>query len=354
MAFTAKDVQSLRQATGAGMMDAKKALEANDGDMEAAKQWLREKGLAASAKRDDRENTQGVVALVIDGNVECTVTADSSGNWSCDVLSQVVDGPHQVDVTVHDAAGNLSTTTTIHFQLDTVTPQPPIVITPPDGSSTNKLKPTFSGTGETGTTVTVQVDGNVVCTSTVNAQGNWSCTPAQNLTEATHTLEVSASDVAGNQSAVASSSFTVDTNAPNSPVVTDPANGSSLGGTPVTVAGTADPNVTVTVTLDGAAMCTATSDSAGNWSCSVPNVVPDGLHTLTAKATSQAGTSSSASTSGTCSAKQASPAVAPSRGASPSRAWGAAVVPPRPRKDCRSMVHDASPAPAEFTARTSA
>ena len=64
MAFTAKDVQALRQATGAGMMDAKKALEANDGDMEAAKQWLREKGLAASAKRDDRENTQGVVALV--------------------------------------------------------------------------------------------------------------------------------------------------------------------------------------------------------------------------------------------------------------------------------------------------
>ncbi len=73
MAFTAKDVQALRQATGAGMMDAKKALEANDGDMEAAKQWLREKGLAASAKRDNRENAQGVVALVVDGNVGAIV-----------------------------------------------------------------------------------------------------------------------------------------------------------------------------------------------------------------------------------------------------------------------------------------
>ena len=69
MAFTAKDVQALRQATGAGMMDAKKALEANDGDIEAAKQWLREQGLAASAKRDDRENAQGVVALIVDGQV---------------------------------------------------------------------------------------------------------------------------------------------------------------------------------------------------------------------------------------------------------------------------------------------
>ncbi len=73
MAFTAKDVQALRQATGAGMMDAKRALEANDGDMEAAKQWLREQGLAASAKRDDRENTQGVVALVVDDQVGALV-----------------------------------------------------------------------------------------------------------------------------------------------------------------------------------------------------------------------------------------------------------------------------------------
>lgn len=66
MSINAKDVQALRQATGAGMMDCKKALEAANGDVEAAKQWLREKGLAASAKRSDRENNQGVVALSID------------------------------------------------------------------------------------------------------------------------------------------------------------------------------------------------------------------------------------------------------------------------------------------------
>ena len=73
MSFTAKDVQALRQSTGAGMMDAKKALEANGGDMEAAKQWLREKGLAQSAKRDDRDNNQGVVALLIKGSVGAIV-----------------------------------------------------------------------------------------------------------------------------------------------------------------------------------------------------------------------------------------------------------------------------------------
>ena len=81
MAFTAKDVQALRQATGAGMMDAKKALEANDGDMETSKQWLREKGLAASAKRDDRENTQGLVALLIEGNVGAIVKLKSETDF---------------------------------------------------------------------------------------------------------------------------------------------------------------------------------------------------------------------------------------------------------------------------------
>ena len=65
--FTAKDVQNLRQLTGAGMMDAKKALVENDGDAEAAAQWLREKGIAKSASRSDRENSEGVVVARVDG-----------------------------------------------------------------------------------------------------------------------------------------------------------------------------------------------------------------------------------------------------------------------------------------------
>jgi elongation factor Ts len=81
VSFTAKDVQALRQATGAGMMDAKKALEANDGDAEAAKQWLREKGLADTGKRADRENAQGAVALVIDDGVGSIVQLKSETDF---------------------------------------------------------------------------------------------------------------------------------------------------------------------------------------------------------------------------------------------------------------------------------
>ncbi len=73
MAITAKDVQTLRQSTGVGMMDAKKALEANDGDMQAATQWLRVQGLASAAKRADREAGEGAVAVVRDGRVAAIV-----------------------------------------------------------------------------------------------------------------------------------------------------------------------------------------------------------------------------------------------------------------------------------------
>jgi len=61
--FTAKDVQALRQATGAGMMDAKKALTEANGDMEAARKLLREKGLAKADDRSGRANAQGAIAI---------------------------------------------------------------------------------------------------------------------------------------------------------------------------------------------------------------------------------------------------------------------------------------------------
>ena len=68
MAFTAADVKNLREMTGVGMMDCKKALQASDGDMDKAVEWLREKGMAASAKKAGRIAAEGMAyAAVIDG-----------------------------------------------------------------------------------------------------------------------------------------------------------------------------------------------------------------------------------------------------------------------------------------------
>ena len=68
MAFTAADVKNLREMTGVGMMDCKKALAASDGDMDKAIEFLREKGLAASAKKAGRIAAEGMAyAAVVDG-----------------------------------------------------------------------------------------------------------------------------------------------------------------------------------------------------------------------------------------------------------------------------------------------
>ncbi len=75
-AITAALVAELRRATGAGLLDCKRALEENDGDIEEATQWLREQGLAGAAKRGDRERSEGAVAVVVqDGRSRGAVVA---------------------------------------------------------------------------------------------------------------------------------------------------------------------------------------------------------------------------------------------------------------------------------------
>lgn len=76
MAFTAKDVKALREQTGCGMMDCKKALTESDGDMAKAVEYLREKGLAAAAKKSDRIAAEGVVFAAVDPSVKAGVVLE--------------------------------------------------------------------------------------------------------------------------------------------------------------------------------------------------------------------------------------------------------------------------------------
>ncbi len=79
--ITAKDVAELRARTGAGMMDCKKALEEAAGDMEVAIDLLRKRGIAKADKRADRAASQGVVSLVIEGNVGAIVELKSETDF---------------------------------------------------------------------------------------------------------------------------------------------------------------------------------------------------------------------------------------------------------------------------------
>ncbi len=81
MAITASQVKELREMTGAGMMDAKKALTETDGDMDAAVDWLRTKGLAKAAKKAGRTAAEGLVAVAVDGNTGVAVEVNSETDF---------------------------------------------------------------------------------------------------------------------------------------------------------------------------------------------------------------------------------------------------------------------------------
>ena len=81
MAITASMVKQLRDTTGAGMMDAKKALTETGGDMEAAVDWLRTKGLAKAAKKSGRTAAEGLVAVEVEGGRGVAVEVNSETDF---------------------------------------------------------------------------------------------------------------------------------------------------------------------------------------------------------------------------------------------------------------------------------
>jgi elongation factor Ts len=81
MAITAQQVKQLREATGAGMMDAKKALTETEGDFDAAVDWLRTKGLAKAAKKSGRTAAEGLVAVAVEGGTGVAVEVNSETDF---------------------------------------------------------------------------------------------------------------------------------------------------------------------------------------------------------------------------------------------------------------------------------
>ncbi|MBR4157673.1 MAG: elongation factor Ts [Oscillospiraceae bacterium] len=108
MAFTAQDVKTLREMTNVGMMDCKKALQATDGDMDKAVDWLREKGLAKAAKKAGRIAAEGMAYAVVEGGVGVVIEVNCETDFCAksdlfkafvkDVAKAVIDNaPADVD-----------------------------------------------------------------------------------------------------------------------------------------------------------------------------------------------------------------------------------------------------------------
>ncbi len=187
-----------------------------------------------------------VQTVSLDGQVIGKVTADvASGAWSL-ALTQgdatLADGVHTASVVATDAAGNSSSPVEYTFTIDTMAPDAPVIggISPDTGGSatdgiTDTGGVTLSGTAEAGTTVTVDEAGNTLGTATADQNGAW--TLGLTLSEGAHTLTATASDVAGNVSAVSAEAlFIVDTTAPAAAIG---APGAAVFGEGMTLGGTA-------------------------------------------------------------------------------------------------------------------
>ena len=104
MVITAALVKELRDSTGAGMMDAKKALVENDGDIEAATDWLRTKGLAKAAKKSSRIAAEGLVAVLVEGGKGVAVEVNSETDFvgKNAEFQEMVSGIAKVALSVED------------------------------------------------------------------------------------------------------------------------------------------------------------------------------------------------------------------------------------------------------------
>jgi len=204
-------------------------------------------------------------------------------------LTGLSQGSHTVEIRATDNAGNVDATpATFTWTVDTSPPAAPVTNTPVNGSRIGSTTPTYSGTAEGNSTVTVSVDGSSIGTTTASAGGLWTLTQPTALSQASHTVRATATDAAGNTSPNSNTNtFTVDTTPPAAPVTVTPANGSTTGTTP-SVTGTAEANSTVTVVLDGSSIGTTTADAGGNWT-KATTALADGSHTVKSRAADVAG-----------------------------------------------------------------
>lgn len=229
--------------------------------------------------------------LWIDGVGHGPVSVNGAGAWSFTPATALSEGSHTLLASQTDAAGNTSPTSTpTSFTVDTVPPAAPVVTGPADGSTTPDNTPLLTGTAEPGSVVTVSVDAITVGSAGADGTGQWSLVQPSVLLDGPHTVRAQATDAVGNTGPVSGlTSFLVDTTPPPAPVIIAPADGSLTADSTPNYSGTAEPNSTVRVFVDGTPVGTATASAAGTWTLTQPAELSDGAHTVRATATDTVG-----------------------------------------------------------------
>ncbi|MCG7390081.1 Ig-like domain-containing protein [Pantoea sp. ACRSB] len=245
-----------------------------------------------------------------------SVLADGAGAWSLTPAAALSDATHTLNVTVTDAAGNISATSSATLTVDTVAPQPvatfdiydtdgakPLLIA--NGGYTNDATPVLRGTAEAGTTVNIYQGSDLIGSATVNESGVWRFETGA-LTDGQYAFTVSVTDAANNTSAEAQPyTINVDLTPPaaiadlavsdDAGATTGPlANGATTDDNTPTLSGTAEPGSTVTL-YDGTTLLgTVTTAANGGWSFTAA-ALSNGSHSFTVTQTDVAGNVGAAS-----------------------------------------------------------
>ncbi|EHS6689815.1 BapA prefix-like domain-containing protein [Salmonella enterica] len=250
-----------------------------------------------------------------------TAQVGENGSWTFPVPRNLSEGSHNLTVSATDPAGNTSAVSAPWTIVVDITPpaipvltsvvddQPGITGNLVSGQLTNDATPTLNGRGEAGATINVYLDGNSasIGTTTVNSDGTWSFTPQTPLANGSHTFTLSATDPAGNSSAVSSGFvLTIDATPPAAPVIASVAdntapvtgivpNGGSTNETRPTLSGTGEAGTTISIYNGSALVGTAQVQANGSWSFTPSTSLGAGVWNLTATATDAAGNTSAAS-----------------------------------------------------------
>lgn len=257
------------------------------------------------------------VTLYIDGIEQPTVTANASGEWTYQFTTPLSEGPHTFAVSQDDGVLVSGKSPNFVITVDTVLPTQPTITTVTDdvapitgnvasGQATNDPRPTITGSGEIGSTITILDNGTSIGTAVVGTGGTWTFTPTTDLGQGLHPITVTSTDAAGNVSAP-SAGFSVNvdtlTTAPVISSVTDNVGTPApvISGVPTndntpTFTGTAEANSTITISENGNVIGTAPVDGTGNWNFTPNPALTDGSHNLTIITTDAAGNVSTATT----------------------------------------------------------
>jgi hypothetical protein len=217
-----------------------------------------------------------------------TTTADNAGNWGFTTSGNLTNGEHRLSATASDAVGNQSPpSSTVLITVDTIAPAAPTITSPAGSIFTNNPTPTFSGTAEANSTVTIRRNESPIGTSIANSAGAWTFTPPLGFNQSDHSITAVSRDSAGNQSTASEAIIvTVDVASPTLTITSPDENQSVSDTTPDIEFNNFDLHPQST---------TCSIDGGPAEECTSPVILPesgDGPRTITITSTDTAGNSS--------------------------------------------------------------